>query len=169
MRLMGAALAVFVLGACAPEPAQVAAPDRVDAVEAGDVPAEVAALAQQTIPGFRVTEAERKERDGRVYFDVEGVDAAGAEVELDMLQTADGWVVVETQRDIAWADAPSEVRAAAAGAPNAFEPVRVIESTQTEDGAVIYELFAAGRAEAPSMEVRVANGAVNVMTTANPH
>ena len=47
--------------------------------------------------------------------------------------------------------------------------MRVIESTQAESGAVIYELFAEGRQEAPSMEVRLANGEAEIMTTANPH
>jgi predicted small lipoprotein YifL len=161
----------FAIAACGQEapPAQVEAPDRLEAVEAANVPPEVVAVALATLPGFTITEAERKERDGRIYYDVEGVRADGAEAELDMLQTANGWQVVEIQRDIAWADAPANVRTMAAGAPNAFEPVRVIESTQTEDGAVIYELFAEGRPEAPSMEVRVVSGAPELMTAANPH
>lgn len=163
--------AAFGVIACAQEapPAQVEAPDSLEAVDAANVPADVAAVAQATLPGFTITEAERKERDGRVYYDVEGVRADGAEAELDMLQTANGWQVVEIQRDIAWADAPANVRTLAASAPNAFEPVRVIESTQTENGALIYELFAEGRPEAPSMEVRVVNGAPELMTAANPH
>src|SRR3546814_11028352 len=44
-------------------------------------------------------------------------------------------------RDIAWADAPAPVRAAAAAPADAFTPARVIESTQ-EDGTIVYELFA---------------------------
>ena len=44
----------------------------------------------------------------------------------------------------------------------AFEPVRVIESTQT-DGSVIYELFAAGAPEKPSLEVRVTDGKAEVL------
>ena len=43
------------------------------------------------------------------------------------------------------AEAPAPVRTAAAGAQGAFTPVRVIESVQVDDGAVIYELFAEGR------------------------
>ena len=162
------ALAALALAACA-QPAQVAPPDSVEAVAAAEVPAEVAAAAQAALPGFTIGEAERKERGGRVYFDVEGTRADGAEAELDLLQTEQGWRVVEIQRDIAWADAPPNVRAAAQAAPNAFTPVRVIESTQAESGAVIYELFAEGRQEAPSMEVRLANGSAEIMTTANPH
>ncbi|HRK65101.1 MAG TPA: hypothetical protein PLN53_11965, partial [Terricaulis sp.] len=93
----------------------------------------------------------------------------GGEAEIDVLQTPEGWRAVEIQRDIPWADAPAPVRTAAAGAQGAFTPVRVIESVQVEDGAVIYELFAEGRPEAPAMEVRVADGQARVMTEANPH
>lgn len=163
----------FALGlaACTPAepPAKVDAPDRIEDIVAQDVPAEVAAAAQAALPGFRIVEAERKERDGQVYYDVEGLRPDGADAELDLLRTADGWRVVEIQRDIAWSDAPAAVRDAVATAPAGFLPVRVIESTQTEDGAVIYELFAEGRPEAPSIEVRLANGRARIMTEANPH
>ena len=172
MRLILSAFALFALGACAQDaeaPARVEAPDAVEDVAAADVPAEVLAAAQAALGGFVVTEAERKEREGRVYFDLEGVRPDGAEAEIDLLQTPQGWRAVEVQRDIAWEAAPDAVRTAAAAAQGAFTPVRVIESTQVEDGAVIYELFAEGRAEAPSMEIRVANGETRVMTQANPH
>lgn len=169
MRTILLSLAALGLVACAQEPAKVEAPDALEAVTAADVPADVAAAAQAALPGFVIAEAERKERDGRVYYDLEGARADGSAAEIDMLQTPEGWRAVEIQRDIAWAEAPEPVRTAAAAASGAFTPVRVIESTQTEDGAVIYELFAEGRPEAPSMEVRVANGAVAVMTEANPH
>ncbi|HET9231032.1 MAG TPA: hypothetical protein VFO00_07070 [Vitreimonas sp.] len=163
----------FALGlaACAPAepPTKVEAPDSVEDIAAQDVPAEVAAAVQAALPNFRMVEAERKERDGRVYYDVEGMRPDGAEAELDLLQTPDGWRVVEIQRDIAWADAPATVRDAVATAPTGFLPVRVIESAQTEDGAVIYELFAEGRPEAPSMEVRLIDGRASIMTEANPH
>lgn len=160
-----------VLAACgqAAPPARVEAPDSIEEVAAADLPADVAAAALAALPGFRITEAERKEREGRVYYDVEGVRADGAEAELDLLQTPEGWRVVEIQRDIAWADAPRDVRDVVATAPNGFLPVRVIESTQTEDGGVIYELFAEGRPEAPSLEVRFAGGRAEIMTEANPH
>jgi len=159
------------LAACTqqPAPARVEAPEVSEAIALADVPAEVLAAAEAAAPGFVLAEAERKEREGRVYFDLEGARAEGGEVEIDLLQTAEGWRAVEIQRDIAWVEAPEAVRSAAAAAQGAFAPVRVIESTQVEDGAVIYELFAEGRPEAPSMEVRVAGGETHVMTEANPH
>lgn len=159
---------VLALAACT-QPAQVAPPDSATPVAAAEVPADAAAAALAALPGFTITDAERKERDGRVYYDVGGTRSDGAPVELDLLQTEQGWRVVEIQRDVAWAEAPGNVRAAAQAAPNAFTPVRVIESTQAESGAVIYELFAEGRPEAPSMEVRLVNGSAEIMTAANPH
>lgn len=171
MRPLHIVLTVLALVACAraPAPAQVAAPDVTESIAASDVPADVLAAARVAVPGFVVAEAERKEREGRIYFDLEGARPDGTEAEIDLLHTPQGWAAVEIQRDIGWADAPEAVRAAAAAAPGAFLPVRVIESTQVEDGAVIYELFAEGRPEAPSMEVRAADGQVAVLTEANPH
>ncbi|HRO03120.1 MAG TPA: hypothetical protein PLS69_05905, partial [Terricaulis sp.] len=52
-----------------------------------EVAARMLAAAQSALPGFTMTEAERKEREGRVYFDVEGVRADGGEAEIDVLQT----------------------------------------------------------------------------------
>lgn len=46
--------------------------------------------------------------------------------------------------------------------------MRVIEGRQT-DGAVIYELFAAGRPEAAALEVMLGNGAAKVLTKVWPH
>jgi len=170
MKLYLCALALL-LAACGQEaaPSKVDAPDSLESVKAADVPAEVAAATEAALPGFRILAAERKERDGRVYYDVEGLRADGAEAELDMLQTPEGWRVVEIQRDIAWGDAPPAVRDLVATSPQAFLPVRVIESRQVDDSSVIYELFAEDRPEAPSVEVRVADGRARFLTEANPH
>lgn len=123
---------------------------------------ELSALVERTVPGMVVEEAERKEREGRVYYDVEGRRPDGSEVELDILQDATGYRVVEIQRDIAWSAAPAAAIAAASAAPGAFTPERVIESTQT-DGSVIYELFAPGRTDEPAMEVRMQGGKGEVL------
>jgi hypothetical protein len=136
---------------------------------AGDaLPAELRALAERTVPEMTIVEAERKEREGRVYYDIEGKRPDGSEVELDVLQEGNGFRVVEIQRDIAWDQAPEAVIAAARTAPGAFAPERVIESTQT-DGTVIYELFAAGRTAEPAMEVRVNDGKAAVLETRWAH
>lgn len=134
----------------------------VSAVDAAELPAEVVAVATAAIPGMKIESAERKERDGRVYYDVEGTRPDGAEVELDLLNDGGEYKVVEIQRDIEWSEAPDAARTAAATSPTAFEPVRVIESTQT-DGSVIYELFAEGAPARPALEVRVADGKAEVL------
>jgi hypothetical protein len=131
-------------------------------LDAGSLPSEVVSVVTNAVPGIQIEGAERKEREGRVYYDVEGKRADGSEVELDLLQEGDAYKVVEIQRDIAWTEAPEAARSAAAASEKAFEPVRVIESTQT-DGSVIYELFAQGAPEKPSLEVRVVEGKAEVL------
>jgi len=108
----------------------------------------VRVLADGAAEGFRISQAQKKIRDGRTYYDVEGGLPDGSELEFDILMRPAGPEIVETQRDIAWADAPESVRAAAPG----VAPARVIESTQT-DGMVIYELFALERPADPAMEI----------------
>lgn len=81
---------------------------------------------------------------------------------MDLLQEGEGYRIVEIQRDIPWFEAPESARSAVAASEDAFEPVRVIESTQT-DGAVIYELFAEGKPDKPSLEVRVVDGSAEIL------
>ncbi|WP_121119429.1 hypothetical protein, partial [Croceibacterium ferulae] len=102
--------------------------------------------------GFTAAEAQAETRDGRRYYDVEGTLPDGTEIEFDIMEEDGVWRVVETQRDIAFADAPDEVRAAHTAG---FAPGRVIESTQA-DGLVIYELFgeAGGDPEGRKVEVK---------------
>lgn len=152
--------------------AAIAAPEapktEISQVSATELPAAVMAVVRQAMPEMTVTEAELKVREGRRYYDVEGKLPNGDEIELDILQEDEGWKVVEIQRDIAWAEAPAAVRSLAAAQPKAFEPVRVIESRQT-DGSVIYELFAANRPDTPSREIMLKNGAATVLDTVWPH
>jgi hypothetical protein len=103
------------------------------------VPPEVLEAAVTARPGFAPAEAESEMRDGRRYFDIGGTLPNGSEVEFDIMEEGGRWQVVETQRDIAFAEVPTQVRAVAAD-DAAFAPTRVIESTQA-DGLVIYELF----------------------------
>lgn len=133
-------------------------------VEVDAIPPGVTAAVRSAQPDLRVVQAELKEREGRRYYDVEGVLPDGSELELDLLQTGETWTVVEVQRDIAWAEAPASVRQAA----GQVEPVRVIESRQT-DGAIVYELFAAGKPQTPSLEVMLKDGRAKVLQETWPH
>jgi len=160
LRLPLAGLAATVLGAA------VAAPVLSEPkVAASDLPPPVVAAVEAAEPGITITQAELKERDGRRYYDVEGA-VGGEEIELDLLELPSGlWSVVEIQRDIDWATAPEAVRTAAGN----VSPVRVIESRQAADGAVIYELFAEGRPADPSLEVMWKDGQAKVLSERWPH
>ncbi|MDC7682970.1 hypothetical protein PQU92_06765 [Asticcacaulis sp. BYS171W] len=157
----------LVLTACSPaaEPPQEPTQKPPESPPAAvDLPEGVRSAAIAAIPGLTIAEFERKEREGRVYYDVEGTRPDGSAVELDLLQEGEAYKVVEIQRDIDWATAPALVRAAVKG----LTPVRVIESTQT-DAAVIYELFAEGKPEKPSLEVRWKDGQAQVLKEEWPH
>lgn len=170
--------AIAALGACSPpqEEKTEAVPGalppgpetRITSLPPADLPPALAALVQQTVPGMTVAEVERKEREDRVYYDVEGTRPDGSEVELDIQQTGDRFEVVEIQRDVAFGDMPTAAQTVARAATGAFAPVRIIESGQT-DGSVIYELFAAGQPAEPAMEVRVRDGKAEVLTERWPH
>ncbi|GAA0635977.1 PepSY domain-containing protein [Brevundimonas lenta] len=168
------ATGVIALAACnqaepaPPADAPVAPETKITATTAADIPEAVRAAVLAARPGMVIAEAELKEREGRRYYDVEG-SVDGAEIELDLLETPQGWRVVEIQRDLAWSAVPAGVHAAAEAARAGFTPVRVIESTQAEDGAVIYELFADGQPETPVLEVRVKDGKTEVLKEVWPH
>jgi uncharacterized membrane protein YkoI len=124
------------------------------ATELQSVPPEVLAAVRAAQPDMRFTEAEAEVRNGRNYYDVAGRLPDGSEIELDLLQQGDRWVVVETQRDIAFAAAPEAVRSVFARADTRFKPMRVIESRQ-DDGMIIYELYAPAAAGQEPRKVEV--------------
>ena len=181
MRLTTATLLLTVLAGCGessetnqvPPAANGVLPagpvTNVTEVDATKLPPELRALVEQTEPGIAVEEVERKQRQGRVYFDIEGKRPDGSEVELDVLQEGTRFRVVEIQRDIAWDQASPAAIAAAKAAPGSFTPERVIESKQTEDGSIIYELFAPGRRDEPAMEIRVQDGKAEVLRERSAH
>ncbi|NQE60396.1 PepSY domain-containing protein [Caulobacter sp. RHG1] len=141
---------------------------KITQVAPKDLPAAVVKVVKAAAPTMTIKEAELKEREDRRYYDVEGTMPDGSEIEFDLLEKNGGWEIVETQRDIAWASAPKPVRDAAAASGKKITPVRVIESAQN-DGMVIYELFAAGKPEEPSMEVSLKDGQVKVLEEVWPH
>lgn len=143
-------------------------PAEISSIAAVDLPAGVRDAVLARVPGMAIAEAERKERGGKIFFDVEGTRPDGTPVELDLIEEAGKYRVVEMQRDIAWSSAPTPVRAAAAAASDAFQPARVIESTQ-EDGTIVYELFAAGKTDEPAAEVNWKDGKAVLRTTRNEY
>ena len=177
--MAGAMLAVAGCGkAEAPTEASGGAPEKsvladgpaaeISAVAEADLPQGVRDAVLAKVPGMKIAETERKERGGKIFYDVEGTRPDGSPVELDLIEEAGKFRVVEMQRDIAWADAPAPVRAAAGAAADAFTPARVIESTQ-EDGTVVYELFAPGKADEPAAEVNWKDGKAALRTERNAY
>src|SRR3546814_8797436 len=81
----------------------------ISTVAAADLPPGIRDAVLARVPGMTIAEAERKERDGKIFYDVEGTRPDGSPVELDLIEEAGAWRVVEMQRDIAWADAPAPV------------------------------------------------------------
>jgi len=132
---------------------------------ASPVLGEVAAAASAAAPGVTITSGELSA--GGDQYEVTGTLPNGDEIEIDMVQSNGEWTVLEVQRDIAWSSVPETVRATAGAAPDSFEPVRVIESTQTVDGSVVYELFRAAQGGNPSggpdMEVRWHEGSAEMI------
>ena len=125
------------------------------------VPADVAAVVSAAAAGITITNGELDSANNE--YEVTGTMPGGDEIEFDLVRPNGAWAVLEIQRDVAWASVPAPVRAAAAAAPNPFEPVRVIESKQPADGSVVYELFAAPNQNGapsggPALEVRWHDG-----------
>jgi hypothetical protein len=160
IRYISIALALAAAG-CSPPDSDTTQPDAA----ASTVPEDIAAIATAAAPGITITGGELSAGDDQ--YEVTGTLPNGDEIELDMVQVDGAWTVLELQRDVPWSTVPEPVRAAAAAAPDAFEPVRVIESTQAADGAVVYELFRAPQGGSPSggpaMEVRWHQGRAEVM------
>ena len=133
-------------------------------IDLGDLPADVNELVQSRSPGFKPQEAERETRDGRVYYDVEGIRADGQEIEFDITQVDGEWTIVEVQRDIEMQEVPEAVRASLMVDYPDFVPRRIIESDQG-DGVVIYEFFGPGEdGQNTKIEVRYQDGKADVLT-----
>jgi hypothetical protein len=173
-RIAPAVLLAFSAVACSPQKAAEApvsespSADIITELTAADIPEGARAAVLAAVPGMTIKEAQRKARENRVYFDIEGNRPDGSEVELDVLEKDGKFEVVEVQRDIAWADAPASVKAAAEASGKSIAPARVIESAQP-DGTIIYELFAEGKPAKPSLEVRLKDGKADVLTEEWPH
>ena len=171
MAMLAALPALTACGGEAPDDeAGTARSNRVETsgktdVPLAEVPGAVLAAARAVRPDFTPAEAETETRDGRLYYDVEGTLPDGSEIEFDIMAQGEGWQVVETQRDIAFAAAPEPVRAAVAARDPSIAPVRVIESRQA-DGLVIYELFgpASGDAEGTKIEVKFDGESAELLT-----
>ena len=163
---MTKAQSVFIALALAAAACSPPAPETAQPESSGSaIPEDIAAVVSAAAPGVTVVSGEFNASGDQ--YEVTGTSPNGDEVEIDIVQSNGAWTVVETQRDIAWSSVPQPVRATAAAAPDSFEPVRVIESTQAADGSIVYELFRATAGGTPSggpdMEVRWHEGTAEVI------
>lgn len=109
-------------------------------VDLADVPKAVLSVIHSANPEFKMSEAEKEFKHGNTYYDVEGVDGNGNEIEFDMLLGGDGtWSIAEIQRDLTLDQCPKMV-VDLYQSKVGVEPARIIESDQG-DGTVIYEFY----------------------------
>lgn len=150
---------IAFISCCHPHQDKVA----VQSIPVANLPKDVAHIIAKRNPGFVPMEVQKKVRGDRTYYDVEG-ESAGAEIEFDILMTDAGPVIVETQRDLKWLQVPADVRKTYTEQTQAAEPVRVIESVQTDD-SIIYEFFLEGKPADPSFEIRSVKGSAPKLLT----
>lgn len=157
---------VFIVLSCAAAASSPAASQTTQTeTSASPVSADIAALVSAAVPDIAIIGGELNASGNQ--YEVTGTLPNGDEIEVDMVQSNGAWTVDEVQRDIAWSTVPEPVRAVAAAAPDSFEPIRVIESTQAGDGSIVYELFRAtadgSPSRGPALEVRWHEGSAQVM------
>jgi len=110
-------------------------------VDLNEVPKGVMSVILSTRPDFKAQEAQKELKHGNTYFDIEGLDASGNEIEFDMLLQDDGsWVIAEIQRDLALDQTPEPVHALYQSKLGSVSPSRIIESDQG-GGVIVYEFY----------------------------
>ena len=110
-------------------------------VELSDVPDAVKSVISQANPNFKMQEAEKEFKHGNTYFDIEGLDGNGNEIEFDMLLGEDGtWSIAEIQRDLTLEQCPEPVVKLYREKVANIEPKRIIESDQGNN-VIVYEFY----------------------------
>lgn len=118
------------------------------------MPKAVISVIQAAMPRFKMSEAEKELKHGNTYYDIEGVDGNGIEIEFDMLLGSDGkWSIAEIQRDLTLDQCPKiviDVYQKQVG----VEPARIIESDQ-DDGTVIYVFYTREADKEKKVEIKL--------------
>ncbi len=163
------AFLISLVTACAETETPRTSPAQISKLALSEVPQSVRELVNTTRPDFTMNEVIKKIRDGRVYYDVEGLLANGDEIEFDVLMRDDGPEIVEIQRDLEWDTVPENARAIVNEAnADSLEIVRIIESIQT-DNSIIYEIFVASQPSEPRFEVLTKDGNVELLPSRWKH
>lgn len=133
------------------------------ALAISEVPAQAMQKIAALYPEFIAKEVEKEFKHEKVYLDIEG-EISGNEIEFDMLQTPEGWEIVEVQRDLVLADLPATVAQTLSREAPGFEPVRIIESKQFGTAITIYEFYAVSSNGVESRkEVMLENGSATLL------
>jgi len=123
-------------------------------VELSDVPAGVTSVILNANPKFKMQEAQKELKHGNTYFDIEGLDANGNEIEFDMLLGEDGsWSIAEIQRDLTLEQTPAPVASLYQSKVN-VSPKRIIESDQG-DGVIVYEFYTVESEQEKKYEIKL--------------
>ena len=125
-------------------------------VELSDVPDAVKSVILSRNPGFKMQEAEKELKHGNTYFDIEGLDAQGNEIEFDMLLGEDGsWSIAEIQRDLSLEQCPEPVVNLYNKRVEDITPKRIIESDQG-GGVIVYEFYTVEGGKEKKYEIKLA-------------
>lgn len=123
-------------------------------VELADVPVAVKRVIKSAYPKFKMQEAEKEFKQGNTYFDIEGVDEHGEDLEFDMLLGKDGaWTIAEIQRDLSEEQCPKSVIMLFRQQVKEVAIARIIESDQG-DGVVIYEFYTVEKGQEKKYEIK---------------
>jgi len=126
-----------------------------ESVELSDVPNGVKSVILESNPNFKMLEAEKELKHGNTYFDVEGLDAQGNEIEFDMLLGEDGsWTIAEIQRDLTLEQCPEPVVNLYKQKVVDVEPRRIIESDQG-GGVIVYEFYTLEKEKEKKYEIKL--------------
>ena len=127
-----------------------------ESVELSDVPDDVKSVILRNNPEFKMLEAEKESKHGNTYFDIEGLDAQGNEIEFDMLLGEDGsWSIAEIQRDLTLEQCPEPVVKLYKQKVPGVSPKRIIESDQG-DGVIVYEFYTLEGEQEKKYEIKLA-------------
>jgi len=162
MNMLKKVMVVFLLSACAPLSFAGQGVKDVGstlhkkvAVELADVPEGVKSVILKSNPEFKMQEAQKELKHGNTYYDIEGLDAQGNEIEFDMLLESDGsWRIAEIQRDLTIEQCPASVVALYNERVGNVSPARIIESDQG-DGTVVYEFYTSEKGQERKYEIKL--------------
>lgn len=163
MKRVVAAFALALAAACTPPSS-----DTPQSIEGGpraaEAPAEVLAAIRTEDPAFQPAGSIEDATIGTVVWKV---TATGENPRTyHVINSNEGWRVVQIRRDLAWGDAPDAVRDVVAMSPQAIVPTRVTEVIEPGADGVMYDLYA-DNANTPALTVRLVENEAAIMPA--PH